>query len=230
MTFIDMLTGWPEAICTKDCSATTAASVFLRHIVCRYGKVKQLHSDRGSSYTGKMIREITARLMTKQTLTSSRNPTSNGRAERLHKTIEDIIACYITDDHENWPDLVPIALWNVRSNISSRTGFSPYTLMYGRDPPAMGYPEERPIPETGTDMDWFLRTKHSIEILDGMAKTTTEKYEEGIRKRMDEGIRPVNLTEGEWVYIHDPFCRANNTSKFSPRYRGTLQDNRSKGK
>ena len=39
MTFIDLLTGWPEAFCTKDSTAKTAAEVFLYGIICRYGKV-----------------------------------------------------------------------------------------------------------------------------------------------------------------------------------------------
>ena len=34
MTFIDLLTGWPEAYCTKDLTAKTAAEVFLYGIIC----------------------------------------------------------------------------------------------------------------------------------------------------------------------------------------------------
>ena len=48
MTFIDLLTGWPEAFCTKDSTAATAAKVFLHEIVCRYGRVERLHTDRGA--------------------------------------------------------------------------------------------------------------------------------------------------------------------------------------
>ena len=44
LTFIDLLTGWPEAFPTKN---STAATVFLQHIVCRYGKIQVLNSDRG---------------------------------------------------------------------------------------------------------------------------------------------------------------------------------------
>ena len=34
MTFIDLLTGWPEAFCTKDSTAKMAAKVFLYGIIC----------------------------------------------------------------------------------------------------------------------------------------------------------------------------------------------------
>ena len=220
MTFIDLLTGWPEAFCTKDCTATTAASVFLQQMACRYGRIEVMCSDRGSTYLGKMFREITARLTCKQRFTSSRNPTGNARAERLHKTLEDVIACYVTEDHEQWPDLLGIALWNVRSNISLRSGLSPYALMFGRDPTPMGYPEEREEPQVGSEAEWFLRTKHCIEMYQQIATEHVNIYETKLRDRLDKGARPVSFKEGEYCWYYDPMCAENNISKFAGKYRG----------
>ena len=220
LTFIDLLTGWPEAFPTKNSTAATAATVFLQQIVCRYGKIQQLNSDRGPSYVAKLFNEITGRLMCKQSFTSSRMPQGNARVERLHKSLEDLIGCYITEDHENWPDLLPIALWNVRSTISSRTGFSPYALTFGRDNAAMGFPEERPIFDAGDDKEWFLRTTHCIELFDRVAKENTLKYEKTLRERLNKTARPVQFEEGDCVFYYDPTCADNNTSKFSARYRG----------
>ena len=50
MTFIDLLTGWPEAFCTKDSTAKTAAEVFFYGIICRHGKVDRLNLDRGATF------------------------------------------------------------------------------------------------------------------------------------------------------------------------------------
>ena len=138
MTFIDILTGWPEAFATKDSTAQTAANCFLTEIVCRYGRVNRLHTDRGAAFISGLFREITTRLACRQTFTTGRMPTGNARVERLHKTIENLIAYYIPDDHCNWADLLPIALWTVRSTTSVRSGYSPHTLLFGRDPVSMG--------------------------------------------------------------------------------------------
>ena len=141
MTFIDLLTGWPEAFSTKDSMAKTAAEVFLYQIVCRYGRVERLHTDRGATFLSDLFREITSRVACKQTFTAGGMPTGNARVERMHKTLETIIGCYVTNGHENWPDLVPIALWTIRSTTSVRTGFSPFSdlegdLVYMYDPTA----------------------------------------------------------------------------------------------
>ena len=111
MTFIDLLTGWPEAFSTKDSTAKTAAEVFLYQIVCRYGCVDRLHTDRGATFLSDLFREITSQQPVNRRSLSGEMPTGNARVERMHRTLENIIGCYITKGHENWPDLVPVALW-----------------------------------------------------------------------------------------------------------------------
>ena len=159
MTFIDLLTGWPEAFATKDCTAQTAADCFLTGIVCRYGRVNRLHTDWGAAFIAGLFREITTRLACKQSFTTGRMPTGNARVERLHKTIENLIAYYIPDDHCNWGDLLPIALWTVRSTTSVRSGYSPHTLLFGRDAVSMGMPEQGTIPESLNDCEFFMQVK-----------------------------------------------------------------------
>ena len=156
MTFIDLLTGWPEAFSTKDSTAKTAAEVFLYQIVCRYGHVDRLHTDRGATFLSDLFREITSRVACKQTFTTGGMPTGNARVERMHRTLENMIGCYITEGHEHWPDLVPVALWTIRSTTSVRTGFIPFTLTFGRDPIGMGLPEVGNVPESLNDHEWYM--------------------------------------------------------------------------
>jgi len=220
MTFIDLLTGWPEAFCTKDSTAATAAKVFLHEIVCRYGRVERLHSDRGATFLSDLFREVTSRVACKQTFTTGRMPTGNARVERLHKTLEDIIGCYIPDNHDVWPDLVPVALWTVRSTISGRTGFAPYTLLFGTDPIGMGFPEYSNAPESLNDNEAFLGLRDNIAMFRHFAEDVTKQYEKEIRRRIDERANPVVLYDGDLVYMYDPLCAENRASKFSDRYRG----------
>ena len=73
-----------------------------------------------------LFREITSQVASKRTFTTGGMPTGNPRVERMHKTLETIIGYYVTNGHENWTDLVPIALWTIRSTTSVRTGSSPF--------------------------------------------------------------------------------------------------------
>ena len=191
MTFIDLLTGWPEAFSTKDSTAKTAAEVFLYQIVCRYGRVDRLHTDRGATFLSDLFREITSRVACRQTFTTGGMPTA--RVERMHRTLENIIGCYITEGHENWPDLVPVALWTIRSTTSVRTGFSPFTLTFGRDPISMGLPEVGNAPESLNDHEWYMQTRDNIALFRHIAQDVVKKYEKGMRDKLDEHARPVQF-------------------------------------
>ena len=138
----------------------------------------------------------------------------------MHKTLETIIGCYISNGHENWPDLVPIALWTIRSTTSVRTGFSPYTLTFGRDPVSMGLPEGGNAPESLNDHEWFMQTRDNLALFRHIAKDVVAKYEKGMRDKLDEHARPTQFLEGDLVYMYDPTAAENMTSKFSNVYRG----------
>ena len=100
------------------------------------------------------IGELLFFLLCKQTFITGRIPTGSARVERMHKTLENLVSVYITDNHKTWPDLVPIALWTIRSTTSFRTGYSLFTLLYGEDPVSMGMPERGKIPESLNDCEF----------------------------------------------------------------------------
>ena len=220
MTFIDLLTDWPEAFSTKDSTAKTAAEVFLYQIVCWYGRVERLHTNCGATFLSDLFREITSWVACKQTFTTGGMPTGNARVERMHKTLETITGCYVTNGHENWPDLVPIALWTIRSTTSVRTGFSPFTLTCGRDPVSMGLPEVGNAPESLNDHEWFMQTRDNLALFRHIARDVVAKYEKGMRDKLDEHARPTQFLEGDLVYMYDVTAAENMASKFSNVYRG----------
>ena len=220
MTFIDLLTGCPEAFSTKDSTANTAAKVFLYQIVCRYRHVDRLHTDRGATFLSDLFKEITSRVACRQTFTTGGMPTGNARLERMHRTLENIIGCYITEGHENWPDLIPVALWTIRSTTSVRKGFSPFTLTFGRDPISMGLPEVGNAPESLNHHEWYMQSRDNIALFRHIAQDVVKKYEKGMRDKLDEHARPVQFLEGDLVYMYDPTAAENTASKFSNVYRG----------
>ena len=200
-----------------------ARKVFLHEIVCRYGRVERLHTDRGATFLSDLFREVTNRVACKQSFNTGRMPTGNAHVERMHKTLENIIACYIPDDHRMWPDLVPIALWTLRSTISGRTGFAPYTLLFGTDPVGMGFPEYSHAPDSLNENEAFLEIRDQIGMFRHLAKDVTDEYEKGMLQRVDERANPAILYDGDLVYMYDPLCAENRTSKFSGRYRGPFR-------
>ena len=176
-----------------------------------------------ATFLSDLFREVTTRVACKQTFTTGRMLTGNARVERMRKTLKNIMACYITDDHQMWPDLVPIALWTLGSTISGCTGFAPYTLLFGTDPVDMGFPEYSQASDLLNEKEAFLEILDQIGMFRHLTIDVTDEYEKGLRKRIDEGANPALLYDSDLVYMYDPLCAENRTSKFSDRYRGPFR-------
>ena len=78
--------------------------------------------------------ELFDRLGVKLSLTTVYNPEANGKIERGHGLIVKAIVHACEGRVDNWPRLLPYALWADRTTHSSMIGYMPAELMYGKKP------------------------------------------------------------------------------------------------
>jgi transposase InsO family protein len=65
--------------------------------------------------------------------TAPYHPQSNGKNERQHRTMNDILAKHVNEENTDWDEKLYIALQGIRMNINDSSKFSPFELLYGRD-------------------------------------------------------------------------------------------------
>ena len=79
----------------------------------------------------------------------SYTPHSQGVVERFQKTIGRILRKWAFEfQNVSWDELLPAALFAYRASIHHSTRFSPFNLLYGRDPAVpfeIGQPAKPPI-------------------------------------------------------------------------------------
>jgi hypothetical protein len=61
-------------------------------------------------------------------------PMSDGLVERLNRTLEAMLAMYVSRDQRDWDQYLPYLMMAYRSAIQTSTGYTPYMLMMGRQP------------------------------------------------------------------------------------------------
>ena len=79
ISFVDWLTGWPEAFAIPDKRAQTVSDIMLSEIFPRYGAPEQLVTDNSSENVNEVLRETLGELDIQHITTSPYNPQSNAK-------------------------------------------------------------------------------------------------------------------------------------------------------
>eukprot|EP00253_Pinus_taeda_P034324 PITA_34324 len=129
----EYVTKWVEA---KALPRATKDSViqFLFHLFVRYGLLREIITDGGPQFAGNRIVATLNNYHVQHKITTPYHPRANGQVESSNKIIEAILTKTIASHRRDWDTKLPEALWAYRTTWRSTTGYSPYQLLFGKQP------------------------------------------------------------------------------------------------
>ena len=134
ISFICLYLGFAEAFPVKDKSADNICHLLINEIFPRYGSMLTLLTDNGTENVNNKVKETLQALNIHHVTTSFYHPQSNGKVERFHRTLHDIMSKKLQrDGHSLWDLYLNQTLAAIRFSISDATNQSPFFLLYNRD-------------------------------------------------------------------------------------------------
>ena len=134
ISFICMYSGWIESFPVKNKSAENISHLIINEIIPRYSCFSVLVSGNGGENVNKIVRETLNTLNIKHIKTSFYAPNSNGKIERSHRTLLSVLTKLLNDNVRDWDLHLNSALAAIRFSVNETTKFSPFFLLYNRDP------------------------------------------------------------------------------------------------
>ena len=133
LVIICKFTGWAEAIPMKETTSAKVARELLDVWIARNGLMNQLHSDRGPQFCSEVFKAVFTMLgLVYQSHTTAYNPKSDGGAEKLVRTVKQLLTAYCSENPEVWPDMLQTLMFAYRTSVSTTTKYSPMFLHTGR--------------------------------------------------------------------------------------------------
>ena len=134
LVFEDHFTHYTQAYVTNNHTVRTMAHILYNEFFLVSGFPRQLMSDQASEFTGQVISELCDLLGITKIRTLPYHPQTNGTVERVHQTLRRTIAKMDPDKRAKWPSHLGPILIAYNATRSLITGYSPYFLMFGRQP------------------------------------------------------------------------------------------------
>ena len=124
----------------EDPTSDEVIDIFVREIVRRYSFPRAMTCDRGTNLMQGEAPGFYKSMGVQLVPSDSHMHNVAGLVERFNASIKDLLKVYMQDTHDEdvigprWWRYLPYALLAHNSTINGDTGYSPFYLMYGRDP------------------------------------------------------------------------------------------------
>ena len=129
---IDYFTKFCVAKAVPDSTAETTARFVFEEIVCKFGAPKAIISDCGPNFKAELFKKLCVLCDIKTANSSFYHHEANGLAERMIKSMKQIVTMYISDNHSNWDVLLQPAISAYNTAFHASIKCSPYEALFAR--------------------------------------------------------------------------------------------------
>ena len=211
-TCIDHAIGWVEAYPIPDKRCVTVEGVIKNRLFPQHGYPQILLFDNGKEFNNAEWLKALGQHGIEVRRSTAYHPETNGRLERFHRTIKEMISRLVNNRPGEWENRLGAALLAYRNNVSTVTGYTPFFLLYGRSgrlPLSAGRQVEQ-------DHDFSNRLYDHDEALNH-ARENTALSRHYNRERINKRAREQGLQPGDAVVYKAP-NRVTFTARYDPRW------------
>ncbi|KAI7799815.1 hypothetical protein IRJ41_012432 [Triplophysa rosa] len=219
LVILDYATRYPEALpLRKATSKAIAKELFL--MFSRVGIPREVLTDQGTPFMSRLMADLCHLLQVKQLRTSVYHPQTDGLVERFNQTLKRMLRRVVAKDGCDWDLLLPYVLFGVREVPQASTGFTPFELLFGRQPRglldvAQDAWEQQPAPYRSL-IKHVQQMRGRIDRVMPIVKEHLVEAQRAQKRWYDRPAQPREFQPGDRVLVLTPTA----TSKFLASWKG----------
>lgn len=181
--------------------------------------LKELLSDRGRVFLSEVVQALLTECNIVHRTSTAYHPQTNGLTERFNRTLGDMLAMYVASDHSNWDLVLPFVTFAYNTATQTTTGFSPFFLLYGREPSCTVDTILPYSPDASESKPVSEIARHAEECRQ-LARSFTTSDQGRQKHQHDRGRPPPSYPAGSLVWLWIPPSTPGLSSKLLAKYHG----------
>lgn len=134
LVITDHFTKLARVVPLRNESAKSTAKALYEQFINIYGFPERLHSDQGRNFESRVIQELCSIAGVKKSRTTPYHAMGNGACERFNRTLLNMLGTLNEDQKSRWKEHLGTLVHCYNCTPHQTTGYTPYKLMFGRDP------------------------------------------------------------------------------------------------
>ncbi|MCP4492672.1 MAG: DDE-type integrase/transposase/recombinase [Gammaproteobacteria bacterium] len=133
-TICDMFSGYISCVPVSSTSTEASVKALLENWILRFGIPGTIQHDLGSGFTSALWKAIMKAFDIKDAKTTPKMSQSNGKAEACNRKINQAMRVTLSPkEYQDYDRYIKYIVFCLNSLANSKTGFSPYFLVHGRE-------------------------------------------------------------------------------------------------
>ena len=134
LVITDHFTRYAQAFVTRTQTVQTMVKTLWDKFIVHYGLPKKILTDQGRNFESQLVADLCELMGVQKIQTSPYHLQTNGQCERFNSTLINMLGTLPKEKKSEWKNHIGtlVHVYNCTRNLA--TGFSPYYLMFGRQP------------------------------------------------------------------------------------------------
>ncbi|XP_075741492.1 uncharacterized protein LOC142790843 [Rhipicephalus microplus] len=214
---MDHLTRYAETSALPEATVREVSLFILRNFVLRHGAPRELLNDRGRSFLSEAVEAFLHECNIVHRTSTTHHPQTNEMTTPINRTLGDMLSMHISDEHMNWDHILPFVTYVYNSAIQSTTGFSPFFLLYGREPSSLLNTILLYRPDL-SELMTLAQAATYVEEGRQLARSLTTHDQAHQSHAQYRRSSPSSYSPGTIVWLRVPSFALGLSSKFIPKY------------
>ena len=130
----DHFSRYSQAYVTRTQTAQMTAQTLWNKFIVHYGLPKKILMDQGQNFESQLVADLCELMGSQKVQTSPYHLQTNGQCKRFNSTLIDMLGTLPKEKKSEWKNHIGALVHVYNCTQNSATGFSPYFLMFGRQP------------------------------------------------------------------------------------------------